>query len=132
MEENRGSILEGAESCLLPDPNTVGLYLWTGDVHVPAQLDGIIGMIEYGMKKNPYNGDLYLFRTYSRHEIHAYRWAGDGWCIWKKKKNDYRKYHWPEENKEKYVKVSAMELHLILKGINLWKQFPVYEGQSIR
>jgi transposase len=132
MEGNSESILEGAADCLLPDPNKVGLYLWTGDKHVPGTLDGIIGMIEYGMKKNPYSGDMYIFRTYSKQEIHVYRWAGDGWCIWKKKKKDYRKYYVPEENKENYVKITGMELHLMLKGINLWKQFPVYDGESMR
>jgi hypothetical protein len=132
MEGSEGNIQAGMKECLMPDLERVGIYLWTGDPKTGGRkLSSIIGIIEYGMKKDPYSGDVYVFRTSSKTEVFAYRWAGDGWCEWKKRNIGTRTYYWPEGNGKKCTQISALELHLLLKGINLWKRHPVYDGQHI-
>jgi len=130
MEEPQG-ILDGMYECLMPSLERAKIYLWTG-MRPKWSTDAIAGIIEYGMKKDPYSGDIYLFRSALKTTVYAYRWSGNGWCEWKKKSMTDRPYYWPKDGEQHWQEITAAELHLMLRGINIWKQFQTYDGQKIQ
>jgi transposase len=94
-------------------------FLYTQPTDMRKGFDALCGTVYNEMKRNPLNGDLYIFINRTRRHIKMLHWQGDGYAIFYKRleKGTYELLLSPVD--ETTVSISAENLLFILQGVVL-------------
>ena len=61
------------------------IYIRTGYTDMRKQLDGLIDIIQYSFRLDPYSNSLFLFCGKRADRIKAVHYEGDGFCLFYKR-----------------------------------------------
>ena len=101
----------------------VKVYLCTTPADMRRGFDGLSGMAETLMQKDPLSGHLFVFRNRNRDKLKILYWDQDGLAIWYKRL-EQGTFQFPTDGKpkdeiENGVQITSGELSLLLGGIDL-------------
>lgn len=91
--------------------------LASGVTSMYTGLDGLIGIIQYQLRCNPYDGSVYVFRDLSGSMLKYLEWDGMGFCMGKRRAQS-GSYPWPSSEPGTVVEISEREFaYLLSKSI---------------
>ena len=93
------------------------IYIRTGYTDMRKQLDGLIDIIQYSFRLDPYSNSLFLFCGKRADRIKAVHYEGDGFCLFYKRCENGR-LQWPRTGEEARL-ISHQQLRWLLEGLNL-------------
>jgi len=95
----------------------VQYYMCSTPIDIRKGFDGLYGLIQNHIKKDPLTGDIFIFINKNRTHIKMMYWDGDGFVIYYKRleKGTYDLPKTTDPSKE----LKREELLLILEGIRL-------------
>jgi transposase len=108
-----------------PDLRAVKIHVRPGKTDMRKQIDGLAMLVERGMGKGPFTGDLFLFCGREMTMVKALYWDHNGFCLWTKRL-ERGSFPWPREEAES-VEWSPEELTMLLEGIDFRKRFTALE-----
>jgi transposase len=96
------------------------------------QIDGLSRLVEQGMSKKLFTGDLFLFCGREMTMIKALYWDRNGFCLWVKRV-ERGTFPWPQsgQNADDTATLTEDELGMILEGIDFRKRFTTLEYSHI-
>jgi hypothetical protein len=72
-----------AGSCvMLSIPPTTPIYFATQPADMRRSFDGLSGLVQAAMQREPASGALFVFRNRRGTQLKILYWFGDGWAIW--------------------------------------------------
>ena len=80
------------------------------------QLNGLLDIIQYNFKLDPYSNSLFLFCGKRADRIKAVHYEGDGFCLLYKRYENGR-LQWPRTGEEA-KQISDQQLRWLLEGLN--------------
>ena len=92
------------------------IYIRTGYTDMRKQLDGLIDIIQYSFRLDPYSNSLFLFCGKRADRIKAVHYEGDGFCLFYKRYENGR-LQWPRTGEEARL-ISHQQLRWLLEGLN--------------
>ena len=76
-----------------PDLGGIAIYIRPGKTDMRKQIDGLARLVEEGMGKKPFTGDLFLSCGRGMTMVKALYWDRNGFCLWYFCKASH-KYHY--------------------------------------
>lgn len=70
---------------LLGSTRAVKVWAWPEPVDLRRGFDGLFGLVQQQMRKDPYSGELFLFANRLRTGCKILLWDGTGLCIFQKR-----------------------------------------------
>ena len=92
------------------------IYIRTGYTDMRKQLDGLIDIIQYSFRLDPYSNSLFLFCGKRADRIKAVHYEGDGFCLFYKRYENGR-LQWPRTGEEARL-ISHQQLRWLLEGLS--------------
>ena len=89
------------------------IYIRTGYTDMRKQLDGLIDIIQYSFRLDPYSNSLFLFCGKRADRIKAVHYEGDGFCLFYKRYENGR-LQWPRTGEEAR-QISHQQLRWLLE-----------------
>lgn len=83
-------------------------------INLHIGLDGLVSIIRYQLKCNPYNGSVYVFRGESGNMLKYLKWDGASFC-YSKRQTQRGTYPWPSSGLEAVVEISDKEFDYLLR-----------------
>ena len=92
------------------------IWLCTSHVDGRKSFDGLAGIVQTGLERDPLSGDLFVFRNKRGDRLKILAWQGDGFALYLRRleKGTFR---FPTST-DAAASVSATELAMILGGID--------------
>jgi transposase len=108
---------------LTPNPSR-RVFGYPRPVDLRKGYEGLFGLVEQGLKRDPMGGDLYLFVNESRKLCKVLVWDGSGLCIFAKRLTlgTFAKL-WRDDGQP--VRLSQRELALFIEGSTFFARRPV-------
>ncbi len=115
-----------------PDLASLKIHIRLGRTDMRKQIDSLAVLVEQGMGKRPFTGDLFLFCGRSGTMLKALYWDRNGFCLWTKRL-EKGTFPWPkdEEGGSGVAVMSREELAMILDGIDFRKRFSALDFQRL-
>lgn len=112
----------------------VSVYAYSGPVDMRKGFDGLSGLVERELGRDPLSGDLFLFVNRDRRRAKVLLWDGTGLCIYSKRLEQGRfACLWREPGGR--LRLTVSELHLFLEGSKLVGKVelspPVFERKRV-
>jgi transposase len=103
---------------ILAPSRAVRVFAYPAPVDLRKGYDGLYGLVEQGLKRDPMTGDLFLFVNESRKLCKVLVWDGSGLCIFQKRlaKGSFAKL-WRDD--DQVVRLTQSELSLFIEGCTL-------------
>jgi len=103
---------------ILAPSRSVRVFAYPAPVDLRKGYDGLYGLVENGLKRDPMTGDLFLFVNESRKLCKVLVWDGSGLCIFQKRlaKGTFAKL-WRDD--DQVVRLTQSELALFIEGCTL-------------
>lgn len=92
------------------------IYIKPGYTDMRKQMDGLINLIQYGFKLDPFSNALFLFCGRKADRIKAIHYEGDGFCLLYKRYENGR-LQWPRTEKE-VCELTPQQLRWLLEGLS--------------
>lgn len=92
------------------------IFLAVGHTDMRKSINGLSTMVERGMKRNPFDGDLFVFCNRRRNMIKILYWDRNGFALWHKRLEKHQ-FHWPTATDE-VVCLGVKELEWLLSGLD--------------
>lgn len=92
------------------------IYIRCGYTDMRKQLNGLLDIIQYNFKLDPYSNSLFLFCGKRADRIKAVHYEGDGFCLLYKRYENGR-LQWPRTGEEA-KQISDQQLRCLLEGLN--------------
>ncbi|MGN6108636.1 MAG: IS66 family insertion sequence element accessory protein TnpB [Kofleriaceae bacterium] len=107
---------------LTPNPSR-RVFGYPAPVDLRKGYDGLFGLVEQGLDRDPMQGDLYLFVNESRKLCKILVWDGSGLCIFQKRLTlgTFAKL-WRDDGKA--VQLTQRELALFIEGSTYFERRP--------
>jgi transposase len=94
-------------------------YLYRKPVNMRKSFDGLSGLVQSELKKDPLNGAVFIFLNRRHNQVKLLLWEGDGFCLYHKRL-EKGSFELPDcTANEMVVHIEADQLLLLLKGISL-------------
>ena len=104
---------------MIVDLSKVKIYIHPGYTDLRKAVNGLSIIVQEMMKKDPFNGSVYLFCNRERKLLKAVYWDKTGfWLSQKRLEKD--KYPWPL-TREEVQELNVEELSMLLAGIDFFK-----------
>lgn len=97
------------------------IYIRCGYTDMRKQLNGLLDIIQYNFKLDPYSNSLFLFCGKRADRIKAVHYEGDGFCLLYKRYENGR-LQWPRTGEEA-KQISDQQLRWLLEGLNPEQDF---------
>jgi transposase len=96
----------------------VRVFAFPAAVDLRKGYDGLYGLVQTGLKRDPLSGELFLFVNQARKLCKVLLWDGTGLCIFQKRleKGTFAKL-WRDDGQ--VVRLTASELALYVEGCTL-------------
>jgi transposase len=103
---------------ILAPSRAVRVFAYPAPVDLRKGYDGLYGLVEQGLKRDPMSGDLFLFVNEARKLCKVLVWDGSGLCIFQKRlaKGTFAKL-WRDD--DQVVRLTQSELALFIEGCTL-------------
>ncbi len=103
---------------ILAPSRSVRAFAYPAPVDLRKGYDGLYGLVEQGLKRDPMTGDLFLFVNESRKLCKVLVWDGSGLCIFQKRlaKGTFAKL-WRDD--DQVVRLTQSELALFIEGATI-------------
>jgi transposase len=107
---------------LTPNPSR-RVFAYPAPVDLRKGYDGLFGLVEQGLRREPMCGDLYIFVNESRKLCKILLWDGSGLCIFQKRLTlgVFAKL-WRDDGKA--IQLSQRELALFVEGSTFFARRP--------
>ena len=107
---------------LAPNPSR-RVFAYPAPVDLRKGYNGLFGLVEQGLRREPMCGDLYLFVSESRKLCKILVWGGSGLCIFQKRLTlgTFAKL-WRDDGKA--VQLSQRELAMFIEGSTFFARRP--------
>lgn len=92
------------------------IYIRTGYTDMRKQLNGLLDIIQYNFKLDPYDNAVFLFCGRKADRIKAVHYEGDGFCLLYKRFENGR-LKWPRNGDEVRL-LSHQQLRWLLEGLS--------------
>lgn len=104
---------------MIAAPPGVHIWLVAGVTDMRKGFDGLAMLVQTQLTKDPFAGQLFVFRSRRGDRIKVLWWDGDGLCLYAKR---LEKGHfvWPRAQ-DGCVLLSAAQLSMLLEGID-WRR----------
>lgn len=102
---------------IAPPPN-VHMWLACGHTDMRRGFDGLSSQVRQQLGKDPFSGQLFVFRGRRGDLIKVLCWDGQGLCLFSKRLEKGR-FVWPQA-KNGTVSLTAAQLSMLLEGID-WR-----------
>lgn len=104
---------------LLGLPPAVRIYFATGLVDMRNGIDGLRALVESTLKKDPYEGHLFVFVGKSKDKVKILFWDKNGFVLHMKRLERGRFQLPSVDGATRRVEMEATELAMLLDGIDL-------------
>jgi transposase len=103
---------------ILAPSRAVRVFAYPGPVDLRKGYDGLYGLVETGLGRDPMSGDLFLFVSVSRKLCKVLVWDGSGLCIFQKRlaRGTYAKL-WRDD--DQIIRLTQSELALFIEGCTI-------------
>lgn len=110
---------------LTPNPSR-RVFAYPAAVDLRKGYDGLFGLVEQGLKREPMCGDLYIFVNESRKLCKILVWDGTGLCIFQKRLTvgTFAKL-WREDGKA--LQLTQRELAMFVEGSTFFARRPTVD-----
>jgi transposase len=106
---------------MFPDISSVSIHVRPGRTDMRKQINGLAALVELGMGKRPFSGDLFLFCGRGMTMLKALYWDRTGFCLLTKRL-EQGTFPWPKADAGEVV-FTVEELTMLLEGIDFRKRF---------
>jgi transposase len=113
-----GGGIEGADRAMIPVPSNVRVWLAVGRTDMRRGMDGLALQVQETLGRDPYAGDLFIFRGRSGSLIKVIWHDGIGMSLYAKRL-ERGKFIWPSPA-DGTVAISAAQMAYMLEGID-WR-----------
>lgn len=103
---------------ILSPSRAVRVFAFPAPVDLRNGYNGLFGLVETALKKDPMSGDLFLFTNESRKLCKVLLWDGTGLCIFQKRleRGTFAKL-WRDD--DQVVRLTTSELALFIEGCTM-------------
>lgn len=98
------------------------------DMRIGAQ--GLTRIVRCQMNLDPYSKCVFLFCGKNRKTIKAIVWDRNGWITISKKLISGLSFKWPLTSAEA-LRIDFDQILGMLKGYDMWREFPVYKPELV-
>ena len=92
------------------------IYIRTGYTDMRKQLNGLVDIIQYNFKLNPYSNSLFLFCGSRGDRIRGLLWEGNGFLLLYKRL-EAGSFSWPRTPQEA-AELTREQYHMLMMGLN--------------
>ena len=103
---------------MIPFPGGARVWLATGRTDMRKGMNGLALQVQEVLKRDPYNGHLFVFRGRRGDRIKALYWDTQGMCLFMKRLEKGR-FIWPSPA-DGVAHLTAAQLAMLLEGID-WR-----------
>jgi transposase len=104
---------------MIIDINKTRIFLRPGSTDLRKAVNGLSVIVQETMKRDPFNGSVYLFCNSERKLLKVVYWDKTGfWLCQKRLEKDT--FPWPQEEEEAR-ELTAEQLQMLLAGIDFFK-----------
>lgn len=105
---------------MLTLPPSVRVYIAAEPTDFRKSFDGLSTLVEHGLGHDPLSGHLYVFRNRRGDQVRVLFWDRTGYALYAKRLARGRfHFTWKPGAGATHVEVEAVELSLMLEGIDL-------------
>jgi len=108
---------------IFQNPKKLQVILRMGNTDMRKSWNGLVAIIQYELRLDPYDRKLFLFMGKSRKLIKALYWDGNGFCLLQKRLAEGQ-FPWPKGD-ENFREMSQRRLYYFLRGIDFRKEHQV-------
>jgi len=102
---------------LLGSTRALKVWAWPAPIDLRRGFDGLYGLVEQQLRKEPLSGDLFLFTNRARTGCKILLWDGTGLCIFQKRLAQGRFANlFTTAGNPVSVSLTASELNLFIEG----------------
>lgn len=103
---------------MIAPPPGVHVWLACGTTDMRKGFDGLAALAQQQLGKDPFSGQLFVFRGRRGDLVKVLSWDGQGLCLFSKRLEKGR-FVWPQA-KDGAVSLTAAQLSMLLEGID-WR-----------
>jgi transposase len=103
---------------MIAPPPGVHVWLSCGHTDMRKGFDGLAALAQQQLGKDPFSGQLFVFRGRRGDLVKVLSWDGQGLCLYAKRLEKGR-FIWPQA-KDGAVSLTAAQLAMLLEGID-WR-----------
>ncbi|WP_244826215.1 IS66 family insertion sequence element accessory protein TnpB [Caballeronia sp. TF1N1] len=103
---------------MIAPPSGTRVWLAAGVTDMRRGMDGLAGLVQSTLGRDPFSGHIFLFRGRRGDLIKILWWSGDGMNLYAKRL-EHGRFVWPQANSGT-VHLSAAQLSMLLEGID-WR-----------
>lgn len=105
------------------------IYLYPGYIKMHCGIDGLVSLVMHGLKRNPYDGSLFIFCNKARTIVKILHFEHSGFWIYYKR-FETGKIKWPMSYHDQCI--TRTDLKMLLQGmIILQKPLPKMSARTI-
>ena len=102
------------------DLDKVGIYIIPGFTDMRKQITGLSTILYDFCDIELQNPNIFIFCGKTKKILKVLYWDRNGFCLWQKKLGKDR-FPWPKTEGD-LEQIELEKLHLLLKGIDFWKE----------
>lgn len=110
---------------MIGSSRAVKVWAWPRPVDLRKGFNGLYGLVENGLGRDPLSGDLYLFVNRRRNGCKVLLWDGTGLCIFQKRLDRGRFASLWRDGAVAGVRLTPSELALFIEGCDLVGRRPL-------
>ncbi|KAA0675868.1 IS66 family insertion sequence element accessory protein TnpB [Azospirillum brasilense] len=109
---------------MIAPPPGVRVLVWSEPVDFRRGMDSLAALVQVTLHKDPFAGDVYVFRSRRSDRVKLLVWDGTGLLLISKRLERGR-FHWPPVS-DGIVRLAPVQLSVLLAGLP-WERLRVRE-----
>jgi len=114
---------------MILDLSKVNIHVVIGATDMRKQINGLSAIIFDICELDIQDDNIFIFCGKTRKILKILYWDKNGYCLWQKKLGKDR-FPWPKVD-ENIEEITLEKLHLLLKGIDFWKEHKRIESKYL-
>jgi len=114
---------------VIPVPMGVRIWIATGHTDMRRGMRGLALQVQEGLGRDPFAGDVFVFRAKRTDRIKLLLWDGSGLCL-VTKRLEAGGFTWPPVQ-DGAVSLSTSQLRMLFAGMD-WTQIPARSAPPMR
>ena len=101
---------------MIAAPGRTRIWLVAGVTDMRKGFDGLSSLVQMQLERDPFGGQLFVFRSQRGDRLKMLWWDGDGLCLYAKRL-ERGHFVWPRAEKG-CIRLSVAQLSMLLEGID--------------
>ena len=110
------------------EPPTI--YLHRDFVDFRKSINGLVGIVEYELERDAYNGALFVFCNKAKDKLKILYWDNTGFALWYKRLEKH-KFKWPGKLSNNEYELSPEQFDWLLSGYDVLGHEPLHYQSMI-